>query len=431
MKMIRILQISDIHWLSIPDALDDYRIMRCEFLDDIESFCANGNGKFDHLLICGDIAFSGEKEQYTKAQTYIEDICTKIKLKKSEVYVVPGNHDKQRNAGKPALRNLIQSGLACESANDKMFYELMKGDIETFRDLFVPFKEYRDFSAGYDSVEIMMDKCIERKDIDADNDYTYWESIISDDLDGYQVHLYGFNTSLNCDQYDWDDYCETTRNGHKMFLPKFAYNDFHKKKGKHIYISMMHHPTKYLANGSKIEEEFDKFFQLQFYGHVHVPDASLNADHSTVRVFSGAMQPPGALDKKDCKYCPVFNIVELSINNMDGKGFLHIKLRVNRWNDATKKFEDDDKSSKEFDVEIKNQSTRWENAPIPLQSKLPDGVTKREIRVRFVSRPDTKRIINSIYHEFFDEKQTSHTNNVKFLKKINEDNKWIELWNKM
>lgn len=35
--MIRILQISDIHWLAIPDAMDEYNIMRREFLDDIKS----------------------------------------------------------------------------------------------------------------------------------------------------------------------------------------------------------------------------------------------------------------------------------------------------------------------------------------------------------------------------------------------------------
>lgn len=430
--MIRILQISDIHWLAIPNAMDDYSLMRHEFLDDIESFCKNGNGRFDHLLICGDIAFSGEKEQYSKAKTYINDICAKIELKESEVYVVPGNHDKQRNVGKPALRNLIQSGFACESSNDNMFYDLMNEDIDTFRSLFTPFKDYRDFSASYCSVEMMMDKCIECKEIDADSDHMYWKYTISDDLDGYQVHLYGFNTSLNCDQNDWDDW-ESKRNGHKMFLPKFAYNDLHKKKGKHVYISMMHHPTKYLANGDKIEEELDKFFQLQFYGHVHVSDALQNANKSTVRVYSGAMQPPGALGgKKDCKYCPVFNIVELSINKiLGGKEFLHIKLRVNRWNDTTKKFEDDKDSSREFDIEINTNSSRWENTSVPLQAELPDSVTKREIRVKFVSRLDTKRIINSVYHDFFNEMQTSHTNNTKFLEKINEDNKWIELWNKM
>ena len=429
--MIRILQISDIHWLAIPDAMDDYSLMRHEFLDDIESFCKNGNGQFDHLLICGDIAFSGEKEQYTKAKTYIENICDKIKLNKSEVYVVPGNHDKQRNAGKTVLRNLIQAGLACESANDQMFYNLMKGDTDSFRDLFFPFKEYRDFSAGYDSVEMMMDKCIECKEVEADNDHAYWESILSDDFDGYQVHLYGFNTSLSCDQNDWDDW-ESKRNGHKMFLPKFAYNNLHKKKGKHIYISMMHHPTKYLANGSKIEDEFDRFFHLQFYGHVHVSDASLNTDKSTVRVFSGAMQPPGALDKNDCRYCPVFNIVELSINKpTNGKEFLHIKLRVNRWNEETKSFNEDRCLSKEFNVELNTNPSRWENMQTSIRQNLPDGVTKREIRIRFVNRLDNKYVINSIYHNFFDETQTSHTNNVNFLKAINEDNKWIELWNKM
>ena len=44
--------------------MDDYSLMRHEFLDDIESFHENRNGNFDHLLICRDIAFSGEKEQY-------------------------------------------------------------------------------------------------------------------------------------------------------------------------------------------------------------------------------------------------------------------------------------------------------------------------------------------------------------------------------
>ena len=61
--MIRILQISYIHWLAIPNTTDDYSLMRHEFLDDIESFHENRNGNFDHLLICRDIAFSGENEQ--------------------------------------------------------------------------------------------------------------------------------------------------------------------------------------------------------------------------------------------------------------------------------------------------------------------------------------------------------------------------------
>ena len=58
--MIRILQISDIHWLAIPDAMDDYNLMRREFLDDIESFHKNGNGNFDHLLICTSRKFAIE-----------------------------------------------------------------------------------------------------------------------------------------------------------------------------------------------------------------------------------------------------------------------------------------------------------------------------------------------------------------------------------
>lgn len=81
MGKIQILQISDIHWLSIPDAIDDYSLMRREFLEDIESFCKNGNGNFDHLLICGDIAFSGEKISIQKLKLTLKIFALKSNLK--------------------------------------------------------------------------------------------------------------------------------------------------------------------------------------------------------------------------------------------------------------------------------------------------------------------------------------------------------------
>lgn len=433
MDKIRILQISDIHRVTTPKALDGYSKMREMFLNDIGDYCNTFDRKFNHLLICGDIAQSGEESQYEKAKEYIQQICSKIDCKESEVYVVPGNHDKVRENGNPAVRNLIQAGLSNELANDGMFHRLMTEEVSVFRSLFKPFEHYERFSCSFDNNEMMMHKCIKECDdvefsIDPDNDEMYWHSLLADDLGGYTVHLYGFNTSLNCDQNDWDEW---NINGHKMYLSKFAYNSLLRKNGNDIYISMMHHPMKYIANGVEIEKEIDNIFPLQFYGHVHLSEILQPHPKGPVKVYSGAMQPPIVKDiEAKKKYIPIYNIVELFINKgSDNKDYLHIKLDVHRWNLESQAFEKFEEQSKEFAVELPQVRSRWTNPP--RTSQLPPSITKRDIRCRFAERRDTKRIIEKIYKDLYDEKETAYINSRLFLAKIQEDDRWIDLWDEI
>ena len=62
--MIKILQISDIHFHAFPgDDEDEYRNMRQKFLEDLD-YVREHISPIDTILICGDIAFSGKKEEY-------------------------------------------------------------------------------------------------------------------------------------------------------------------------------------------------------------------------------------------------------------------------------------------------------------------------------------------------------------------------------
>lgn len=60
MTKLRILQLSDIHNVACPRAMDDFKTMRRELLKDIKDYCEHYVCKFDAVLICGDIAFSGK-----------------------------------------------------------------------------------------------------------------------------------------------------------------------------------------------------------------------------------------------------------------------------------------------------------------------------------------------------------------------------------
>jgi hypothetical protein len=66
--MIRFLQISDIHFTDTSGNDDYYAQMKRKFLEDIAE-CRKRKGIIGHILICGDIAFSGKKTQYKKAKT--------------------------------------------------------------------------------------------------------------------------------------------------------------------------------------------------------------------------------------------------------------------------------------------------------------------------------------------------------------------------
>ena len=107
MTKLRILQLSDIHNVACPRAMDDFKTMRRELLKDIKDYCEHYVCKFDAVLICGDIAFSGKNDEYEKSKTFIDEICKNVGCKLCQVFVVPGNHDKLRKEGKPSLRKIL------------------------------------------------------------------------------------------------------------------------------------------------------------------------------------------------------------------------------------------------------------------------------------------------------------------------------------
>lgn len=72
---------SDIHWTRQLDSTDDYTDIREMMLEDLGYYCQATGNKFDKILICGDIAFSGSRVEYERANTFIADLCKKVNCK--------------------------------------------------------------------------------------------------------------------------------------------------------------------------------------------------------------------------------------------------------------------------------------------------------------------------------------------------------------
>lgn len=52
---------------------------------------------FDMLIITGDISYSGKKQEFDLAETFIEEVLVKARCDQRHVFVVPGNHDVDRS----------------------------------------------------------------------------------------------------------------------------------------------------------------------------------------------------------------------------------------------------------------------------------------------------------------------------------------------
>lgn len=417
---MKFLILSDIHFIAGAEEQDPNAKMRRVFLQDLKDYVSEIGG-FDYILISGDVASKGVKAEFDIAFKLINDICDIVECTTDCVYVVPGNHDKNFKSHNPELRHLINAALSCESAEpDKKFTQLLYKDFKNFKLLYHPFTDYHDFALSFDSAEPMMQKIIvnpNATNFDYTTDKFYLKSQLKD-LNDYHVNLYCLNTSLIS---DWDD-LKDDGTGHKLFLPSLSYNAIADTEGS-INIAMMHHPLTHLVDKAKIETILDQSFQLQIYGHLH---RSASTANNAIRIESGALQPPVEEGCND--YFSVYNIVELNVMpNNEQFDKLQVTLRVQKYNEKENKFEENAESSKTYSVDLKKHFNRWkQKSPTP-KSNLPEGITLRQIRVKFLQNKNRKALIGVD----FDDKETMNENSIRFLNKMEEEGRLTELWNNM
>lgn len=425
--MIKILQISDIHWLCCPRALDPYDDMRTEMLKDLKDY-VDAHGSIDHLFICGDIAYKGEKKEYDNAKLFIKNICDTIKCKESEVYVVPGNHDKKRKGNSEYTRKCIHKGLAEEYSNEELLQDLLENEFDLVKTLHRPFEDYAEFGSQLFGADPLLLKCIDSDNTEAYNhatDTLYWKQELGNGLDSYKIMLYGINSAFCSDEQDFNG--ELGHDGHKLFFSKLAYNVPNPDQNT-VNILMAHHPLAFLTSQVQVKEILDKKFKIQFYGHVHLPKSD---NKTAIHIHSGALQPHEG--GEDNKFFPVYNIVEINITTKDQEtDILSAKLMVQKWDKVNAKFEEYTEESATHSLSLEHKN-RWikKTEPENIRPNLPDGVSKRDVMIKFQGHRNRKTIIKKLYPSSYDESKSSNSNCVHFLDFVEQNNDWDKLWNEI
>ena len=103
--MIRILHISDLH--ASDSQVDDRRLLVKAMLDD--AVRCSAEKAIDLVVFSGDLANEGKAAQFAQArELLLEPLMERLELEKSQVVLVPGNHDVNR----AAIRDFIEQSLA-------------------------------------------------------------------------------------------------------------------------------------------------------------------------------------------------------------------------------------------------------------------------------------------------------------------------------
>ncbi len=93
---MRIMQIGDLHFNNRLNKTDKDKRKNC--FEEMFDFFENENAlcKVDYLVVSGDIAYHGDRDEYQEARLFFERLMEILRLDASKIIVCPGNHDLSR-----------------------------------------------------------------------------------------------------------------------------------------------------------------------------------------------------------------------------------------------------------------------------------------------------------------------------------------------
>lgn len=420
--MLRILLLSDIHFLYCEEHQDRYRLLKQALLDEMDIYAEKN--EIDALIICGDIAFSGQETQYNIAEKYFEEILKKFSSheKKPLVFMVPGNHDIDRNPYKHTRRLFRDTFLSNQRVAEDCLSSIKKSETTTLKMLYKPFKAYNDFAGKYSSTDKIAETIMSGSDLFDGTNFSYEHTLGK--LGDYVVNIVGLNSALISDADDMRDEKNTKEWQHKLFLPLFSYNV--STAPFFVNISVMHHPFAWMQNGSELDSEFDARFKLQLFGHIHSQSVSQkdNDEHNPIKIQVGSLQP--GEDEDNNKYAPRYSFVELSVENEK----LHVVVKCRKWNKPH--FEDDTDPASTADKWVLLQDKKlwtWKQktAAKAMEVEVKQAPSLYELRYRLTKSSHKKDIIEALMPGMYDKNKPQYANVILFFNAIVEKGKESDL----
>lgn len=273
MSEITFLHISDSHFPPLHKDSYSYDITKKSFLNTIKFLYETKGVKIDLIFFTGDLASKGK--DYSYVEKFLNDLLEYTGLnerhgKKSKrfLFVVPGNHDIDRDQTKFLQRSLN----SIEESND-FFNPDLNNDLK--RNHFKRFDTYEKFFNSY------------FKDTREISENRHWISdIIS--FNNFKVGIVGFNSAwFSQDNSDQNNLWIGER------TCRFVFDELTKGGDLDLIFAIHHHPFDWLhiAERDKIKNLIGIKSDINLFGHIHCPSSESILGHfgHVIRIQAGAL----------------------------------------------------------------------------------------------------------------------------------------------
>ncbi len=248
--------------------------------------------KPDLVVVTGDIAKSGKREEYRVAEVFFNGLLDSLSLPRERLYLVPGNHDVDRKHVPNAHIKTIYRFEDQDTVSDILV------DPGTFALLTKKFEEFNSFAA-----QAMGRRLYDKKL------YRYTDTLRID-MGGREVpiNLAGLNSCLFAG-YNGDDQQKLA----------FSLRQVHdavnqQDEAARLSIAMFHHPFESFHPCDEVaQKKLRDKFDLLLCGHLHDPKKSIMPDETNRAPMIGA---GACYEKRESRN----NFNEIIINLANGEG---------------------------------------------------------------------------------------------------------------
>ena len=239
---------------------------------------AAGIERMAGVIVTGDVAFSGKKSEYDSAAQWLDRLTQAIGCEKTDVLVVPGNHDIDRDRITPLAELML--GRVVEGGTDEL-ERFLANDHQATELLYDKFHDYRAFAEGYGCP------------LASDGGVAVTRQV--EVAPGRVLRFVGLNSALLCTRHG-DDEGKLLIGGRQHVLPR-----------SHGYelVVLCHHPLESLQDHELASRYIRSRARVHVYGHMHEPTVGVEShveDADLLTMSAGAVVPPNTEDGYEYTY---------------------------------------------------------------------------------------------------------------------------------
>ncbi|MXP27150.1 hypothetical protein GRI39_14040 [Altererythrobacter indicus] len=329
------VHVSDIHFGQEKDggmvaSNDDAK--RC-LIEDARNEVANFGVEAAGVIVTGDIAYSGKDAEYSDAGKWLAELTDAIGCARTDVQMVPGNHDIDRNA----ITNTLETVLFAFHAGGEAWLDRHLDHADDCKSLYERFDAYKGFALDY------------RCELDLNGGISKSAKLYL--AEGRAIRFVRLNSALTCSMKD--NKGKLILGARQRILPE--------EDGVEIVV-LSHHPLSWFQDSDKARGFLRGRARIFISGHEHFPHLDV---HQVEEGRDLMMLAAGATAPDDFKNGFTYKYNILAFEWDEAQDSLAVTINPRTWDEGMARFKRDDEFMENRDERQVLASPNFKKAPPP------------------------------------------------------------------